>query len=254
MQLNFNNRGVPIVKRAPYVLAGFVSGVIVASGAAWAGTSYVSSLKESATVHVNGGFATTGTALVYGGTTYSEIYAIQHSLQQAGMTTHWDGHDLNINAPWLQSNLSSADSLNSLSSASLDTAWDSNTVNTFTDMFGNTYDGGIAIDADGYGPNSAYDVTYNLNGEYKQLTGTLVPDSSYRGNTNYPDLGDLTIIADGKTIYSSGDITSGMTSPTHVSVDLTNVNKIEIRLEEGQTSGVNGGNGQIGFVGVNLYK
>ncbi|MCF8567840.1 NPCBM/NEW2 domain-containing protein [Alicyclobacillus tolerans] len=241
-----------------YILSGFAAGVMLTGGVTMAATNLVQAQRNQATIHVNGGFATSGNSLIYDGSTYASLYAIQQSLQKAGLQTSWDGHDFNIQDPSLQQGLSASVALNSLSPVSIgeSTIFAGGTmVNKFTDMFNNTYDSGMSVETKGTNGQTYYDVTYNLNGEYKQLKGTLVPDLTYQGQTQFPDVGNLTIIGDGQTLYSSGDVTSGINAPIQVSVNLTNVQKLEIKLKDGSSAGtLNWQYGKLGFVGVNLYR
>lgn len=61
-------------------------GSLLAGGIVFASTSLVQAQKEI----VNYG-GIQGTGLVYGGTTYAELYAVQQVLKQQGVVNHWTG-------------------------------------------------------------------------------------------------------------------------------------------------------------------
>ena len=98
-------------------------------------------------------------------------------------------------------------------------------VPNFTDNMGGTYGfGSLAVDSNGY------DATYFLGGKYKSLKGKLVPSADWSQMKTNNDIGRLDVITDGKTVYTSGAVHSDITKPIDVNVDLTGVNKVEIRV------------------------
>lgn len=78
-----------------YALA-FSLGTMVSGSAVYATTNYVQALRENSTVSLNGNTVGNPPALVFGGTTYVQLYSIQQALKQAGIVTTWNGSNFNM--------------------------------------------------------------------------------------------------------------------------------------------------------------
>ena len=74
-------------------VAGVFIGSLLAGSIAFAATTAVQAQKE--TVNYGG---IQGTGLVYGGTTYAELYAIQQVLKQQGVVNHWTGSSFTMDS------------------------------------------------------------------------------------------------------------------------------------------------------------
>jgi len=77
-------------KIAGYAVA-FVLGSALSGGAVMAATNYVQALKGDSVIQLNGNAVEHAPKLVYGGTTYVQLYSIQQALKQAGFGANWDG-------------------------------------------------------------------------------------------------------------------------------------------------------------------
>jgi outer membrane protein assembly factor BamB len=77
----------------------FLAGTLVTGTVALANTNYVQALLGISNVIDNGKTISSPPKLVYNGTTYVQLYSIQHSLQQAGISATWDGTNFRIATP-----------------------------------------------------------------------------------------------------------------------------------------------------------
>ncbi|MDQ0188275.1 hypothetical protein JI721_15145 [Alicyclobacillus cycloheptanicus] len=74
------------------IVVGLAGGLILAGGSAYAAGTYVKAqLSAPASYVLNGKQLSTSPRLVYQGTSYVQLYSIQHALQQAGLGATWDG-------------------------------------------------------------------------------------------------------------------------------------------------------------------
>ncbi|MCL6637592.1 MAG: hypothetical protein K6T26_06570, partial [Alicyclobacillus sp.] len=82
-----------------YILA-FTAGSLLSGSAAWAATNLVQAQAKGSVVELNGKQLSAPPSLVYGGTTYVQLYSIQNGLQQVlGIRPTWDGTHFNILTP-----------------------------------------------------------------------------------------------------------------------------------------------------------
>jgi hypothetical protein len=96
------------------------------------------------------------------------------------------------------------------------------------------YSTGIGVHDDYIGPDRGY-VVYNLNSQYKTLTGLLGVDDDYKNNGNSYMI--MTISGDGKELYRSPKVVPG-DNPVEVNVDVSGVNQITIAFDsEGKDGG-----------------
>lgn len=75
-------------------MSGMLVGSLLAGSIVFASTSLVQAQKK--TVNYGG---IQGTGLVYGGTTYAELYAVQQVLKQQGIVNHWTGSAFTMDSP-----------------------------------------------------------------------------------------------------------------------------------------------------------
>lgn len=80
------------------LLTGTIIGTLVGSfltgSVVFASTSLVQAQKETATYA-----GVKGSALVYGGTTYAELYSVQQALKQQGVVNQWNGKAFVMDSP-----------------------------------------------------------------------------------------------------------------------------------------------------------
>ncbi|MCL6593450.1 MAG: hypothetical protein K6T31_05695 [Alicyclobacillus sp.] len=82
-----------------YAMA-FTVGSLLSGSAAWAATNLVQAQAKGSVVELNGKQLSAPPSLVYGGTTYVQLYSIQNGLQQVlGVRPTWDGTHFNILTP-----------------------------------------------------------------------------------------------------------------------------------------------------------
>jgi hypothetical protein len=238
-------------KAAFYVIPAIVVGTVVSGTIAEAATKYVQAVLGTSSVYVNGQLQSSPPKLVYKGTTYVQLSSIQHSLIHAGIGATWDGNKFKMTIPYEPPapgpNVSKIQDMKTLTVDQ----FGAQSVNSFTDNLGGQYNyGGIEVSNE-YGSNAHYDATYLLNGEYKELKGTLVPSIDYSKEQPYSDLGELQIIGDGQTLYDSGAVASNITKPIQVDVNLAGVTQLEVILtmnDEPVTIG------NLGFVNAEFLK
>lgn len=82
-----------------YVLPSFIAGTIFTGGAAWAGTNLVQAIAGTSSVQANGKTVSSPPKLVYNGTTYVQLYSIQHALINSGINATWDGNSFAMTIP-----------------------------------------------------------------------------------------------------------------------------------------------------------
>ncbi|MDQ0188871.1 hypothetical protein JI721_12265 [Alicyclobacillus cycloheptanicus] len=79
------------MKKAAGYIGAFLAGSIVTGGMAIAATTYVQAQKGTSIVEMNGQKVASPPTLVYGGTTYVQLYSIQQALKKVGWLAKWDG-------------------------------------------------------------------------------------------------------------------------------------------------------------------
>lgn len=85
------------MKRILTYTATFIAGSLLSGTIAFATTNMVQAEKGTSTVQLNGSSITNPPKLVYGGTTYVQLYSIQNGLQTVlGTRPTWDGNNFNI--------------------------------------------------------------------------------------------------------------------------------------------------------------
>lgn len=75
----------------------FLAGTLFSGGVALAATNYVQAIKGTSVIELNGSAISSPPKLVYGGTTYVQLYSIQQGLKQVfGTQPTWNGNTFNI--------------------------------------------------------------------------------------------------------------------------------------------------------------
>ncbi|MCL6443491.1 MAG: hypothetical protein K6T83_08555 [Alicyclobacillus sp.] len=207
-------------KTAGYVVA-FIAGTLSAGTVAYAGSQYVQATAGTSTITINGKPVANPPKLVYGGTTYIQLYSIELALRQAGIIPTWNGttSTLDITTP---SNNSGSDSatvpvstlpysfksgngmiltINKISSAS--TSLDLNV--TLTNDGSSTGDGSTLLMSNVTSGDSTLTVT-NIAQIFMQTAHALYPQQSISGNIKYQPL------PSGATVFTLNFTLSGKSS------------------------------------------
>ena len=237
-------------------------------------------IEHAASVTFNGTNETHGTELVAKGRAYISVNSVVGTLRKAGYQAAWENGKLSMGPP-KEKIVKSPNppakpiAIVDLPPTSVNIApgqdggsADAAIVRPFTDMFGNTDNGGFVCDSfsgtsnssNGTPENANITVTYHLGGRYHWLTGIVVPGQNFSSsstNTVYTNLASLTVSGDGHSLYSLPNITSSIGQPYNVKVDVAGVQNLTIKLQNG-TGNPNGTNNfgpdYVGFVNVNLSK
>lgn len=78
-----------------YVVA-FTVGTLFSGSAAWAATNYVQASKQSSSFELDGVPTGKPPALVYGGTTYVQLWSVEQMMTQLGFQPSWDGQNFRV--------------------------------------------------------------------------------------------------------------------------------------------------------------
>jgi len=155
--------------------------------------------------------------IIYNGTTFLPVRAVASSL---GKAVYWDGPNYtvylgNMNGKLEYPTVMMKD-MTSISDACKKT-------DLLTDNYGNRYSSAVTF-------CDQYDVSnyeYLLNMKYSFFKGTLyIPQGDTSDKTGY-----LTIIADGRTIYTSPEMTK-TSAPVDISVNVTGYNDVSVQLSK----------------------
>ena len=151
--------------------------------------------------------------IIYNGTTYLPVRAVANAL---GKAVYWDGPnytvylgDMNGKLEYPTVELEDMISINQ----------DIEVTNELTDNYGNKY-GRAIIDY-----INSYKYEFLLGQKYSKFKGILyVPKGSTSSESNY-----LKIVADGKTIYTSPEMTRS-SAPVYIDVNVTGYNDVKIEF------------------------
>ncbi|MFB5192706.1 hypothetical protein [Alicyclobacillus fastidiosus] len=80
-----------MARKVPTHVAAFLAGGILFGGSVFAATNMVQAQKGNSTFTLNGQTVGNASKLVYGGTTYVQLYSIEQALDKAGVTATWNG-------------------------------------------------------------------------------------------------------------------------------------------------------------------
>ncbi len=153
--------------------------------------------------------------IIYNGTTYLPVRAVANAL---GKAVYWDGPTYTVYLGDMDGKLEYPTvELEDLISINLKPQ----STDKLTDNYGNRY-GRAVIN---WGPNEKLE--YLLNMKYSRFKATLyVPEEAY-----YEDPGYLKVIADGKTIYTSPEMTRS-SKPEYIDINVTGCNDIKIEFNK----------------------
>ncbi len=105
-------------------ISAFLVGTLISGGSVFAATNYVKTLEKNSEITMNGQVINEAPALVYGGTTYVQLYSIQQALKSIQMNNTWNGYDFDIKT----NTGNNTNSSNAISSSTTNT----NTINSNT--------------------------------------------------------------------------------------------------------------------------
>lgn len=194
-------------------LQGFVAGVLACSiiGAGAYASQQVRIVidgKELIPVDVNGNRVD---PILVDGTTYLPVRAVANAF---GKAVYWDGPNWTVYLGEMKGMLEypTVQIENMISIADNVTKTDK-----LTDNYGNSYDHAIE--------NGNIEMQYLCNMQYSRFKGTLyIPQGEKSEYSTY-----LTIIADGKTIYTSPEMNK-TSAPVEIDVNITGYNDIQIKF------------------------
>ncbi len=157
--------------------------------------------------------------IIYNGTTYLPVRAVANAL---GKAVYWDGPNYTVYLGNMNGKLEyptvELEDLKSINHVAKSTK-------RLTDNYGNKY--GRAI----YNAPNNYQFQYLLNMKYSRFKATLyVPEGETDENVRY-----LTIVADGKTIYTSPEMTRA-SAPVKIDVNVTGYNDVRIEFNDDNTN------------------
>jgi hypothetical protein len=234
----------------------------------------ISSPYEStqASVSLNGMTKGSISQVDMGGTAYLSANAIVQAFNNAGITASWNDNSMALTMPveppqipagqsvslftYPQAAIGANDSFGTLVNTPSNVLFGA--VQYYTSSF---IDGNMRVlnypNLYGFSSNIAsqteYDRLFKTDGQFKSLTAILDTSSDLSSVLQSSDVGSLTITrGNGTVLYSSGPISSSITNPIYVSVDLQGVNEIEVQFVEaanpdptGNSAGYTGGLGLI---------
>ncbi len=154
--------------------------------------------------------------IIYNGTTYLPVRAVANAL---GKAVYWDGPNYTVYLGDMNGTLEypsvELEDMTSIGDEAYGT-------DRLTDNYGNNYDHAVS---NRYGHCK---LQYLCNMKYSKFKGTLYVPEGVTGN----DSCYLSIIADGKTIYKSPEMTK-TSAPVDIDVNITGYNDIKITFSDG---------------------
>ena len=161
--------------------------------------------------------------IIYNGTTYLPVRAVANAISKA---VYWDGPNYTVYLGDMNGNLEYPTvQIEDMTSIADDTA----TTDCLTDNYGNTYEHAI------FNHYNRINYEYLLNMKYSRFKGILYIQEGQK----YDESVYLSIISDGKTIYTSPEMTK-TSRPVEIDVDIRGCNNLKIKYSEGLNSGYHG--------------
>jgi len=193
-------------------LLGFISAAILLSGVAYA-ANVVKIVIDGTEITPRDANGKRVDPIIIDGTTYLPVRAVAEAL---GKEVYWDGPNYTVYLGKMNGNLEYPTvELEEMTSIN----HDMKSTDELTDNYGNKYSRAV-IDY-----ISSYKYEFLLGQKYSRFKGTLyVPKGADSDRTNY-----LKIIADGKTIYTSPEMTRA-SSPVKIDVNITGYNDVKIEF------------------------
>ena len=215
-------------KRLQGFIAGTLLGVILTSGIAIAAntTTLYDVMTNGIKIFVDGQKINPKDAqgnsvqpFIYNGTTYLPVRAVADAL---GKAVYWDGPNYTVylgKAPYtLEYPTVQLEDMTSIASTPV-------VSDKLTDNYGNTYSRAI------HNAYNRIDFEYLLNMKYSRFKGILyIPEGETAEDSIY-----LSIIADGKTIYTSPEMTK-TSAPVDIDVNVTGYNNVKISFSDSRHS------------------
>lgn len=209
-------------KKIQGVLIGFLIGIIVAGSISIAAntttlydviTSGVKIIVDGIKLNPTDAKGNKVEPIIYNGTTYLPVRAVADAL---GKSVYWDGPNFTV----YLGNMGGAleyPSLELTSEQNIGYGWRNTSGNGLKDNLGNLYTHAIYPTSN----NKVYEIICNM--KYSKLKGTIY----VKEGTTSDYSGRIKIIADGKTIYTSPEITK-TTPPIPINVNITGCYDLQI--------------------------
>jgi len=210
------------------IITGFLLGSIFFSGVSFA-ASKIDVTFLPLTVYMDGvknDLPQGQQGLIYNGTTYVPLRFIGESMGKdveyyKGKTSSiYIGEKPNGTENLLEKVNPSNKSVINTKEVSPSTQFESNQDEKYSSGF---IIGENLVDSSGWIKNE-----YTLNKEYERFEAMVIPHKNWVGKSKNSNIGNLKVYADGKLVFSTGNITSDLKSPIEVKVSLTGVSKLRI--------------------------
>ena len=201
------------------IIIGFIMGAIcVGATAMAANTRYIEAVYNNIKIVVDGNQITPTDGngnivepFISEGTTYLPVRAVANAL---GKDVSWDGNTQTVYIG--QSFQGGSIKLENMTDISSVFPYQKAQPSELTDNYGNTYNHAVKYILGGYFETLC-------NSKYSRFTGTLYVKNGYNGS----DSKKVTIEADGRTIYSSPEITK-TSKPVYIDVNISGCNNFKI--------------------------
>lgn len=209
------------------LLLGLLIGVILTGGTVVAATSTkIEVVFENLKYYIDGveKRPETGQGFIYKGTTYVPMRFVGEAL---GKSVHWDGKTKSISIGRKEAASIYLDHLEyaRAEGSTIDKIKFGKSGEQTFSIAGNDYLNGIGVP---FGPiDSDSVIKYNLKGQFKNLTGYVGIDDSTK---NASDYGIIEIIGDEKILYTSPNLFGG-DLPREISIDITDIQRLEIHFK-----------------------
>lgn len=166
---------------------------------------------------------------IYQGTTYVPLRFVSEAL---GKEVGYDGPTSSIYVGKQKENTTPLGEIKTLTATDLHVLKADNFTSNVGDKFIHGYL--IGWDKDIF-VNRPYDgsLTYEylLNGNYTKFEALLAPENSWSTSAKNDNIGNIKIYGDDKLIYESGPVSSTLTSPISINVNLKGILKLKIQAE-----------------------
>lgn len=209
-------------KRLQGFAAGMLAGIIAAGAiGVFAYTDYIEAVYNNIKIVVDGTeIHPDSEPFISNGTTYLPVRAVSETL---GKEVYWDGPNYTVYIGKMGGNLEYPSAELSVDDNIGDYFWRQS--KNLKDNYGNLYSNAIYCD---FG-NVGYDATYEklCNMKYSKFKGTIYVENGVTADINP----QILIKADGKTIYTSPEITK-TSAPISIDVDITGCNDFQIVLTQ----------------------
>lgn len=211
------------------LIAGAIIGSMLTSGAGLAanGTTLYNVVTSGIKIIVDGKKINPTDAngnsvepMIYNGTTYLPVRAVANAL---GKSVYWDGPNYTVYLGKMSGDLGYPTDELSVDDNIGDYFW--KTSKNLKDNYGNTYSRAIYCNFGNIGYSATYEKLCNM--KYSRFKGTIYVENGVSQDINP----QILIKADGKTIYTSPEITK-TSAPIPIDIDITGCNDFQIVLTQ----------------------